>query len=302
MADGGDAPDDSILDLTKKKKKKKPKDDASGAAAPAEKEADENLTTEPKSTKEKKSKNVAFAGETTENQENVSNEAATPTATATAAAAAPDDDDENILSKRRKKKTKGRDALPTTETDAQATVTSETSEGATATDGTSVQGEYSYEDLLIRVFRIIRAEKGDGEGEGERYKLILKPPQVARIGTKRTSFSNFGEICRSLKRQDKHLHQYLLAELGTNGSIDMNSALIIKGRFQQKQIESVLRSYIKEYVICKTCRSADTILQKEERLTVLFCNTCRSRYFVTGIKTGFQAQVGKRAATRAKAT
>jgi translation initiation factor 2 subunit 2 len=104
-----------------------------------------------------------------------------------------------------------------------------------------------------------------------------------------------------------------------SGSIDANNALIIKGRFQQKQIESVLRSYIsmkdlfklknkfcffllEEYVICKTCRSPDTLLQKEERLSVLLCGNCRSRYFVSGIKTGFQAQVGKRAATRAKAT
>lgn len=302
MADGGDVPDESILDLTKKKKKKKPKDETSGTAAPTEKEADENLPTEPKSTKEKKSKNVAFASETTENQENVSSEPAAAASATTGAAAVADDDDDDILSKRRKKKTKGRDAAAAAETDAPATTTTETTEGANAADGTTVQGEYCYDDLLVRIFRIIRAEKGDGEGEGERYKLILKPPQVARIGTKRTAFSNFGEICRSLKRQEKHLHQFLLAELGTNGSIDINSALIIKGRFQQKQIESVLRLYIKEYVICKTCRSADTTLQKEERLTVLFCNTCRSRYFVTGIKTGFQAQVGRRAATRAKAT
>jgi len=59
---------------------------------------------------------------------------------------------------------------------------------------------------------------------------------------------------------------------------------------------------VEEYVICKTCRSPDTELQKEERLSVLLCKNCRSRYFVSGIKTGFQAQVGKRAATRAKAT
>jgi len=143
-------------------------------------------------------------------------------------------------------------------------------------------------------------EKNPDMDQRERIKLTLKPPQVARIGTKRTSFSNFGEICKSLKRQEKHLHQYLLAELGTNGSIDANNALTIKGRFQQKQIESVLRSYIKEYVICKTCRSPDTLLQKEERLSVLQCTNCRSRYFVSGIKTGFQAQVGKRAATRNK--
>ncbi len=60
--------------------------------------------------------------------------------------------------------------------------------------------------------------------------------------------------------------------------------------------------FVEEYVICKTCRSPDTLLQKEERLSVLLCGNCRSRYFVSGIKTGFQAQVGKRAATRAKAT
>jgi len=151
-------------------------------------------------------------------------------------------------------------------------------------------------------YLILFVKKNPNVNDIEKIKLTLKPPQVARIGTKRTSFSNFGEICKSLKRQEKHLHQYLLAELGTNGSIDANNALIIKGRFQQKQIESVLRSYIKEYVICKTCRSPDTLLQKEERLSVLLCNNCRSRYFVSGIKTGFQAQVGKRAATRAKAT
>jgi len=202
----------------------------------------------------------------------------------------------------KRKKKKQRDATATTgEGDAQKETTAGTVGDETTNDVASVQGEYTYDDLLTRVFNIIR-EKNPNVNDGEKIKLTLKPPQVARIGTKRTSFSNFGEICKSLKRQEKHLHQYLLAELGTNGSIDANNALIIKGRFQQKQIESVLRSYIKEYVICKTCRSPDTLLQKEERLSVLLCNNCRSRYFVTGIKTGFQAQVGKRAATRAKAT
>jgi translation initiation factor 2 subunit 2 len=46
------------------------------------------------------------------------------------------------------------------------------------------------------VFNIIR-EKNPNVNEGEKIKLTLKPPQVARIGTKRTSFSNFGEICKS---------------------------------------------------------------------------------------------------------
>ncbi|CAF0813166.1 unnamed protein product [Adineta ricciae] len=292
MADGGDAPDDSIFDLSKKKKKKKPKDDAAGA----EKEGDENIPTEQQTaTKEKKSKSVAFAAEASENQENQNTEPGV------GGAAGDDDDDDDVLATRKKKKKKSVKTDATGEGDTQKETTTGAASDETATDATSVQGEYTYDDLLTRVFNIIR-EKNPNVIEGEKIKLTLKPPQVARIGTKRTSFSNFGEICKSLKRQEKHLHQYLLAELGTNGSIDANNALIIKGRFQQKQIESVLRSYIKEYVICKTCRSPDTLLQKEERLSVLLCNNCRSRYFVSGIKTGFQAQVGKRAATRAKAT
>ncbi|CAF0763592.1 unnamed protein product [Rotaria sordida] len=301
MADVGDAPDDSIFDLSKKKKKKKPRDDPSGG----EKEGDENVSNEQPPTtattttvaKEKKSKNVAFATESSTNQDNVTAEQAT------GGAAGEDDDDGDVLALRKKKKKKSstRDAAGTT---GEGDIQKETAAGTvdeTTSDATSLQGEYTYEDLLSRVFTIIR-EKNPNVIDGEKIKLTLKPPQVARIGTKRTSFSNFGEICKSLKRQEKHLHQYLLAELGTNGSIDANNALIIKGRFQQKQIENVLRSYIKEYVICKTCRSPDTSLQKEERLSVLLCNNCRSRYFVSGIKTGFQAQVGKRAATRAKAT
>jgi len=290
-----------LFDLSKKKKKKKVNRDD------PEKETDENTTdTMITTTKEKKSKSVAFAADSSENKEKPVEQQSTGdmAAAATGGGGGDEDDDLDLTVKKKKKKRptpKDTTASATGETDIKKEVTGGTGGDETTSDTTSVQGEYTYEDLLTRVFNIIR-EKNPGVIDGDKVRLTLKPPQVARIGTKRTSFSNFGEICKSLKRQEKHLHQYLLAELGTNGSIDANNALTIKGRFQQKQIESVLRSYIKEYVICKTCRSPDTLLQKEERLSVLLCNNCRSRYFVSGIKTGFQAQVGKRAATRAKAT
>jgi translation initiation factor 2 beta subunit (eIF-2beta)/eIF-5 len=67
----------------------------------------------------------------------------------------------------------------------------------------------------------------------------------------------------------QHLLAFLFAELGTSGAIDGNNQLIMKGRFQQKHIENVLRRYIKEYVTCHTCRSPDTILNKETRLFFL---------------------------------
>lgn len=94
-----------------------------------------------------------------------------------------------------------------------------------------------------------------------------------------------------LHRLPKHLLDFLLAELGTSGSVDGNNQLIIKGRFQQKQIENVLRRYIKEYVTCHTCRSPDTILQKDTRLFFLQCETCGSRCSVASIKSGFQVTI-----------
>lgn len=47
-----------------------------------------------------------------------------------------------------------------------------------------------------------------------------------------------------LHRQPEHVIQFLFAELGTTGSVDGSQQLVIKGRWQQKQIENVLRRYI----------------------------------------------------------
>ncbi|KAJ8877263.1 hypothetical protein PR048_021717 [Dryococelus australis] len=155
-----------------------------------------------------------------------------------------------------------------------------------------VDRDYTYDELLTRVFDIMR-DKNPDMVAGKKQKFVMRPPQVVRIGTKKTSFANFTEICKTLHRQPKHLLDFLLAELGTSGSVDGNSQLIIKGRFQQKQIENVLRRYIKEYVTCHTCRSPDTILQKDTRLFFLQCETCGSRCSVASIKSGFQAVTGK---------
>jgi len=163
----------------------------------------------------------------------------------------------------------------------------------------ATEGGYTFDELLTRVFSIMR-EKNPEMVAGEKKKFTMRPPQVVRIGTKKTSFANFSEICKMLHRQPKHLLAFLLAELGTSGSVDGNNQLIIKGRFQQKQMENVLRRYVKEYVTCHTCRSPDTILQKDTRLFFLQCEVCGSRCSVASIKSGFQAVTGKRAAIRAK--
>ena len=77
---------------------------------------------------------------------------------------------------------------------------------------------------------------------GKRYTIA--PPQILREGNKKTIFANVSDICKRMHRQPEHVIQYMFAEMGTTGSVDGSGRLVIKGRFQQKQIEHVLRRYI----------------------------------------------------------
>ncbi|KZT26108.1 eukaryotic translation initiation factor 2 beta [Neolentinus lepideus HHB14362 ss-1] len=157
--------------------------------------------------------------------------------------------------------------------------------------------DYTYSELLQRFYASLHASNPALlTSTGKRYVIV--PPSLAREGNKKTIFTNITDICRRMHRQPEHVIQYLFSEMGTTGSVDGQGRLVIKGRFQQKQLENVLRRYIVEYVTCKTCKSFDTLLTKENRIFFMTCESCGSRRSVNAIKTGFQAQVGKRSKTK----
>ncbi|KAL8263125.1 hypothetical protein R6Q59_024474 [Mikania micrantha] len=153
--------------------------------------------------------------------------------------------------------------------------------------------DYTYEELLSRVFNKLRED--NPELAGERRRTIMRPPQVLR-GTKKTVFANFMDICKMLHRQQEHVMAFLLTELGTSGSLDEKQRLVVKGRFAPKNFEGILRRYANEYVICSSCKSSDTSIEKdkETRLFFLTCEKCGSERSVGQIKAGFVARVGRR--------
>lgn len=168
---------------------------------------------------------------------------------------------------------------------------------ATPTVDSALQQEVglAYPELLSRFFDILKANNPELAGDRSGPKFRIPPPVCLRDG-KKTIFSNIQDISEKLQRSTDHLIQYLFAELGTSGSVDGQKRLVIKGKFQAKQMENVLRRYILEYVTCKTCKSINTELKKEQsnRLFFLVCKSCGSTRSVSSIKTGFQATVGKR--------
>jgi len=282
---------------------------AEPAAAAADDDDDETLDFSKKKKKKKKAK-------ADDEEEDGGGAGPTPPPPKPAADADDDDDDDEVLdfSKIKKKKKKPKDeaedepAVPA----AGATGGDDDGDGGDGDggddddddddddfdggDGGDGEGgfisipagrEYKYEELLDRMYSLLHAN--NPELAGDRKRFLIKPPQVVREGSKRVVLTNFGEICKTLNRSMDHVYSFMLAEMGTTGSIDASSRMVIKGRFPPKAIEQIIRRYVGEYVSCSSCKSPATQLQKQNRLYFMQCNNCGARRSVTPIKTGFVA-------------
>jgi translation initiation factor 2 subunit 2 len=163
------------------------------------------------------------------------------------------------------------------------------------------KGEYTYEELLDRVVKLLHANNPDLV---EKKRRNIKPPQLTLMGSKKTLWVNFQEICTMMQRSPEHVFQFFMAELGTEGSIDGNQRLVIRGKYVPKYIESLLRKYVVEYVTCEMCRSPNTTLERDSgsRLYFCSCKDCGSRRSVAPIRSGYHAtsRADRRAARNAK--
>ncbi|CAM9220544.1 unnamed protein product [Heterosigma akashiwo] len=148
---------------------------------------------------------------------------------------------------------------------------------------------YTYDELLERINDILHDKNPE---LSEKRRQTIKPPQMMRIGTRKTVWTNFQEICKSMKRNPEHVFQFVVSELGTEGSIDGKQQLVLRGRLYPKYIESLLRKYIVEYVTCQMCRAANTTLTRDQvsRLFFVHCQDCGSSRCVAQIRAGFHAQ------------
>lgn len=157
--------------------------------------------------------------------------------------------------------------------------------------------DYTYQELISRAFEFLHGKNPALVGSvGVKKRVTLPLPQVAREGSKKTVFLNFGGVCQMIHRQQDHLLLYISAELGTTGNIQDGGRLVIKGRFNTEALAKVLKHYMMDYVVCASCRSADTVLMRDAntRLYFLQCESCGATRSVAQIRQGFRAQVESR--------
>jgi len=161
--------------------------------------------------------------------------------------------------------------------------------GAVVGDSAWQKGDtYTYEEVLDRLFQIIEDQNPTF---GTVKKYVMKPPQIVRVGSKKIGWVNFSEICEMMKRPTDHVVTFVLAEFGTEGSIGGDGQLILRGRYETKHAESLLRKYIKGFVTCEMCKSADTELTRDSssRLYMVTCHRCGAARTASSIKSGYKA-------------
>mmetsp|Transcript_16450 Transcript_16450/g.57507 ORF Transcript_16450/g.57507 Transcript_16450/m.57507 type:complete len:209 (+) Transcript_16450:92-718(+) len=159
---------------------------------------------------------------------------------------------------------------------------------------------YTYDELLGRLYQIIE-DKNPTLGTTKKY--VMKPPQVVRVGSKKVGWVNFTEICNLMKRPVEHVITFVLVEFGTEGSTTAEGQLTLKGAYKEKHVESLLRKYIREFVTCEMCKSANTGLDKDQstRLWTVNCHNCGASRTAASIKAGYHAvtRADRRAAKNA---
>lgn len=130
--------------------------------------------------------------------------------------------------------------------------------------------DYTYLNLLRRIPTIPEDLDLDNN------KLALSHPQMVKHN-RRIVVLNFNNILAQLKRDANHVMHYIATETGLHCSLDnVTKRLLIKGRINQQNMETIIAKYVAKFIICKVCRSYDTAFIKRERLILIHCNNCKS--------------------------
>jgi len=140
---------------------------------------------------------------------------------------------------------------------------------------------YTQDELLTRFYETF-------EQVTSKKKNSLVMPQIERKNRK-TMIVNFAEICKSFGRSQEQVRAFIEKELRpemsilgesdtTVGvSISGDGTLVIAGTYPPPIIQTTCLNFVKKFVLCSSCKSTDTSIVKENKITYMSCNFCRAK-------------------------
>lgn len=132
-----------------------------------------------------------------------------------------------------------------------------------------------YESLLKRIQDKLSDKKNQTKA---RFELPLV--DVMWEGQK-TFLRNFLEFPKVLRRDPEKILQYLSKEFAVPAERIGEKAMFI-GRRDPEDFTRLFQIYVKDYVECPTCKSPDTKILKENRISFLLCEACGAKSTLKG--------------------
>ena len=132
-----------------------------------------------------------------------------------------------------------------------------------------------YESLLKR----IQDKLGDSDNETT-ARFELPVVDVMWEGQK-TFLRNFSEFPKILRRDPQKVLKYLSKEFAVPAERLGDKAMFV-GRRAPDDFTRLFQIYVKDYLECHTCRSPDTKILKENRISFLICEACGAKSTLKG--------------------
>lgn len=126
-----------------------------------------------------------------------------------------------------------------------------------------------YDKLLSDAYKKIP----DDVKKSSRFEI---PPVKVRYEGRNTYITNFTRILNTLNRSTKHFMSIFLKMAGTRGKIRGNQ-LFLMSHYKAKDLNRLIQTYAKDYVLCDVCNKPDTRIVKEGRKDFLKCTACGAR-------------------------
>lgn len=130
---------------------------------------------------------------------------------------------------------------------------------------------YSYNLMLGKLYASLGVKP---ENDKIPYPII----NITQGMAPSTYVKNFSQICEFVSRDPRHVMNYVYSEMKPK-KLGINAAdeLWMRGRYDAKQILTVLKNFVNEYVLCRTCGSNSTKYEKKQGILFVACNKCEGK-------------------------
>lgn len=110
------------------------------------------------------------------------------------------------------------------------------------------------------------------------YKLSIPSPIII-LENRKTYLANFRDLCIAMDQEEEIVKTFFDEEFNETSSVNENGSLVISRTIPAAKagIKKILNNYISKYIVCSECKSINTNICKENKITYLNCKNCLSK-------------------------